>query len=493
MAIYNAKVIFRPGISNPADYLSRKSSKLVKKAERDKLIQSEKAESKSKTKKVSFKIRSIKEITDHEIPYKMTLEEIATETGKDLKLSKLADLIGKFRTIKRHSELKEFHQVFNEMSTHESGVLLRNELILMPESLRDRAVQYAHEGHMGIVLCKRLLRNRCWWPGLDKQVEETVDNCPACQANTDTTHHESMIPTRLKEDKMGLSSIDFSSATPSGEYLLVINYETGRLPVVKISSSLTTYDAIDICKRVFKVYGIPRILKSDNGPAFISSQFAESARQMGFIHQKVTPLNPEANSACERMMKPINKAIRCAEVDKSSWKTTVSQMLRNYRATPHSSTGISPDVYMSGGDQFDKIPILRSEIPNGNAYEHARVKEAKAKEKLRFYADMHQRATHVAFKIGDCVMHKWDRTRKHQPLFDPNPYVISAIKGNMITVTRADRSTTRKSRFFKSITEKCFKEAQRFLGTKKTRMDVLLKYNVYATSNSSGAGCGHDG
>ncbi len=36
---------------------------------------------------------------------------------------------------------------------------------------------------------------------------------------------------------------------------------------------------------------------------------------------------------------------------------------------------------MSGGDQFDKIPTLRSEIPNGNAYEHARVKGAKANVK----------------------------------------------------------------------------------------------------------------
>ena len=480
LAIYNAKVIFRPGISNPADYLSRKSEKLVKKAERDRIIQREKAIMKNKSKKVSFKIRSVKEIADHEIPYKMTLEEIAKETSKDVKLSKLATLIGKFRTIKRHQELKEFHQVFNEMSTHESGVLLRNELILIPESLRDRAVQYAHEGHMGIVLCKRLLRNRCWWPGLDKKVEETVDDCPACQANTDTTHHEPMIPTRLKEDKMGLSSIDFSSATPSGEYLLVIHYETGRLPVVKISNSLTTFDAINICKRVFKVHGIPRILKSDNGPAFKSSQFAEFARQMGFIHQKVTPLNPEANGACERMMQPINKAIRCAEVEKSSWKTTVSQMLRNYRATPHTSTGISPDVYMSGDDKFDKIPTLRSEIPNGNAYETVRIREAEAKEKQRKYADAHQKATHVEFKIGGFVMHKWDRTRKHQPLFDPNPYVISAIKGNMITVSRPDRSTTRNSRFFKSITEKCYKEALRLIGTKKTRMDTLLKYMLHA-------------
>ena len=264
-----------------------------------------------------------------------------------------------------------------------------NELILMPESLRDRAVQYAHEGHMGIVLCKRLLRNRCWWPGLDKQVEETVDNCPACQANTDTTYHEPMIPTRLKEDKMGLSSIDFSSVTPSGEYLLVIHYETGRLPVVKISNS----------------------------------------RQIIMENSRITD---------------------------------ATQLYSN----PHSSTGISPDVYMSGDDQFDKIPTLRSEISNGNAYKHARVKEAKAKEKQRIYADMHQ--------------------RKHQPLFDPNPYVISAIKGNMITGTRADRSTTRNSRFFKSITEKCFKEAQRLLGTKKTRMDVLLKYMLQATTTEPG-------
>ena len=56
LAIYNAKVIFRPGISNPADYLSRKSSKLVKKAERDKLIQSEKLSREARLKRSRLRL-----------------------------------------------------------------------------------------------------------------------------------------------------------------------------------------------------------------------------------------------------------------------------------------------------------------------------------------------------------------------------------------------------------------------------------------------------
>jgi hypothetical protein len=143
----------------------------------------------------------------------MTIQEIMTATKEDPTLNELANCLKKMRSIKNNKTLKEFNRVFNELCIHETGIILRKDRMVLPQSLRARAVNYAHEGHLGIVMCKRLLRNRCWWPTMDKDIEVKVNDCVACQANTDTTHHEPMIPTKMPHDRLGLTSIDFSTCS----------------------------------------------------------------------------------------------------------------------------------------------------------------------------------------------------------------------------------------------------------------------------------------
>ena len=323
--------------------------------------------------KRKFKIRQINESKLVE-PYNITLDEIARQTNEDKTLKELSECIKSVRSIRRNKRLKDYKSIFNDLSNHTSGVILKGDLILIPQALQEKAIEFAHEGHLGIVLCKRLLRNRCWWPGMDRQIKEKVENCVSCQANVDTSHHEPLIPTQFSSSKLGLTSVDFSSRTPTGEYLLVIMYETGRLPVIQLASTMTSREAVKICTRVFNEHGIPKILKSDNGPAFKSAEFSNFARQMRFTHQ---------NGMVERFMRPINKAIRCAKVEKVSWKNTVGKLVRNYRATPHTSTGVSPNVFMKGIDQFTKIPTLRSEGTSEEIMHRARINDEKAKNKFK--------------------------------------------------------------------------------------------------------------
>jgi hypothetical protein len=491
LAVYNAKVIFRPGLSNIADYVSRRSKKIMdERGEKmeDAFTESTRSLAPKKSKKmVNEKIRAVSTLSIEVEPYGMTLEEIALETKRDPVLCELSRCIGKYRSVKRNKRLKEFKMVFEELNNHESGVILKGRLILIPEKMRIRAISYAHEGHLGIVLCKRLLRNRCWWPGIDKMVELEVGDCPACQANVDTTVHEPLISTPFPGNKLGLTSIDFSSKTPTGEYLLVTYYESGRLPEVKLSRTMTSEDAIRICTRVFREHGIPQVVKSDNGPAFKSDEFAAFAKRMGFRHHKVTPLNPEANGAVERFMRPINKSIRCAMVEGKPWKNEVAKMLRNYRATPHSATGVSPDVYMTGTDKFGKIPTLNGEAKGVDLQVFAKANDDKAKARSKLYADKYQHAQSVRFEVGGRVMHKWERPTKHTPLFDPMPYTIESIKGNMISVKRKGHSITRNSRFFKGITERCYERAMELKKiTKKVGLEPIASMLVSRSEPENG-------
>jgi predicted ABC-class ATPase len=56
-------------------------------------------------------------------------------------------------------------------------------------------------------------------------------------------------------------------------------------------------------------------------------------------------------------------------------------------------------------------------------------------------------------QIGDAVLLKVPKIDKLSSYYDPRPYIITAVKGTMITARRGERSVTRNSSFFKPIVQ----------------------------------------
>ena len=60
-------------------------------------------------------------------------------------------------------------------------LVMRGNKVVIPEKLWNQTIQLAHEGHQGMVRTKSRLREKVWWPDLDKQVEKLIR--PATLAN----------------------------------------------------------------------------------------------------------------------------------------------------------------------------------------------------------------------------------------------------------------------------------------------------------------------
>ena len=54
-----------------------------------------------------------------------------------------------------------------------------------------------------------------------------------------------------------------------------------------------------------------------------------------------------------------------------------------------------------------------------------------------------------SLQLGDMVLFRWHRTKKHMPMWDPVAYEVVDIKGSMIKASRSDHTVTRNSSFFK--------------------------------------------
>ena len=87
---------------------------------------------------------------------------------------------------------------------------------------------------------KQLIREKVWFPGIDKQVEEVVRSCIPCQALfTGPAPREPLCPTPLPPAPWTNIAIDFAGPFPSGEYAMVIIDEYSRFPEVEIVSTIS--------------------------------------------------------------------------------------------------------------------------------------------------------------------------------------------------------------------------------------------------------------
>ena len=59
-------------------------------------------------------------------------------------------------------------------------ILLFNERIVIPAAMQSDVMKTLHEGHQGVELCRMRARASVWWPGVNKQVAEMVQNCSQC-------------------------------------------------------------------------------------------------------------------------------------------------------------------------------------------------------------------------------------------------------------------------------------------------------------------------
>ena len=150
-------------------------------------------------------------------------------------------------------------------------------------------------------------------------------------------------------------SADFYTLHDGSEILVIID-DYSRFPVFKFVKSTSHRFVLSALDEVFAEYGIPQVVKTDNGPPFQGQHFSDFAKQLDFKHRRITPLWPEANGEVERMMKNIKKVIRTATIEKEDWRHQQIKFLRNYRTTLHSTTGTSPAELLFGRRLNNKLP-----------------------------------------------------------------------------------------------------------------------------------------
>ncbi|PIK41369.1 hypothetical protein BSL78_21779 [Apostichopus japonicus] len=433
---YNFKLEYKPGKDNPADYMSRHP---IPEGSTDNSIRITQAAEEY----VNF-------LMEHSVPKAMTLKEIREASKSDAILCKVSSAVvdNTWQQILREcseeecATIRKFYNIRDELTANKD-ILLRGSRIVIPKSLQTHVLKLAHEGHQGLVKTKQLLREKVWFPDIDKQAQQLVSSCLPCNATTPERSQEFLNMSELPAAPWTELSIDFCGPFPSGDYLLVIIDDYSRYPIVESTKSTSANATIPILDKVFSTFGIPQVVKSDNGPPFQGSDFCKFAEYLGFQHRKITPLWPQSNATAERFMRTVEKTIRAAVINNNrSWRQELHVFLRNYRATPHSSTKISPAELLFGRK-------LRIKLPQQEAIPTDDIVRKSDKQKMKINAERQRNFKPSNITIGDTVLVTQPKVNKLTPTYDPRPFKVTAIKGTMITAKRDDKTITRNSSFFK--------------------------------------------
>lgn len=382
------------------------------------------------------------------VPEALTREYIASETIKDTTLQKLTVVINSQKELTwADPVIERFSKIRYELSVAHDGIITRGNRIVIPSSLQQNIIELAHKGHQGVVKTKKLLREKVWFPDLDKMVETRIKSCIPCQATITQHTRTPIISTPLPSNPWESLAMDFAGPFPNGKYVMVILDEFSRFPVVEVIKSLKATKIINHLNRIFGLFGIPTSLKTDNGPPFNGSEFKIFLKSKGCKHRAVTPLWPEANGNVERFMKTIKRTIQTAVIENLNWEGELHQFLMNYRSTPHSTTEIPPYDALFKRRVRTTIPIIDT-TPKENKI---RDKDAKNKEKNKNYADKQRHTRPHELQLHDKVLVKQKPTNKYSPPYNPNPFVITNVAGNAVTIQRDRQQLIRNSSLLKKL------------------------------------------
>ena len=228
----------------------------------------------------------------------------------------------------------------------------------MTQALRKRIVSLAHEGHQGIIKTKERLKTKVCWPEMDRDTKKLCAECYGCQLVTKHVPPPPVKPTPMPQRPWEDLALDILGPLPSGENLLVLVDYHSRWIEVDVVRATTSKIIIQRLDAQFARYGIPKSLRTDNGPNLVSNEIEDYLKEMGVEHRHTTPLSPRANGEVERQNRPLLKAIRAAHAEGKCWREELNKFLLAYRSTPHSTTGKSPAELLFRRVLNTKMPEL---------------------------------------------------------------------------------------------------------------------------------------
>jgi len=307
------------------------------------------------------------------------------------------------------------------------------------------------QGHLGVKSVMSKLKQRYWWPKMQKHVEEYIRTCDTCQRDKLPPKATDIYPI-FAERPFQIIGIDHVGYLPKSkkqnayQYVIVAQDYFTKWPMARAVATTRTDEALDfVWEEIITKYGTPERIISDQGSAFISDHWKRTMRKWNIEHVTTTAMNPQANGQVERFNGTLMQMVRRSlKKDKTKWPEQIQTVLMAYRTSVQTATGKTPSELLYGFQMKlpidNKYPVDPEEIieePFQQRIEELKALEQKRllvadrleQQKIRMKEKYEQGKLPIKeYEPGDTVLYKMPKTNKLD-LPMQGPFKIKKVLG----------------------------------------------------------------
>ena len=272
------------------------------------------------------------------------LESLQEDTKADPTLAELTDLIltGWPNSMQDIPEHLHPYWCFRDELTILDGLIMKGNRVVIPTSMRSATLNRLHDAHQGLTSMLRRARRTVYWPKLQDDITDMVHKCDEEEAQTSRRQISATRPMEI----LVMDLVDFR-----GKHALVtVDYFSGFLTYDTLESE-TTETVTKVLNNIFRKFGLPEKIISDNGPCFRSNNFRRFCDQLDIRHVTSSPYYHQSNGRAERAVATIEQILKksASDIDITKALTTYldtlpsrAELFHNRRSNTRLSMAMTP-------------------------------------------------------------------------------------------------------------------------------------------------------